>query len=140
MKMPNTPDGPPREDRVIEEELKAMEKRATRQEVLLAAVVLSAISQPNETLARIEDISSQLFKLRDAGIDIGDIALRRIPGGFYSDDIEMLIGHYLAAGYASQRSPVRLTDRGREVLDKMLDTERRDNPGSLATIEAILHG
>ncbi len=80
-----------------------------------------------------------LFELRKAGIDIGDIALRRVPGGgFYSEDIEVLIGHYLAAGYATQRSPVTLTEKGREALTEIINTERKENPSGFNQIEAVL--
>lgn len=111
----------------------------TRQEVLLAAAVMAALKQ-RETgpSPKIEDISSLLYKLKNAGVDLGDIALRRVPGGFYSEDIENLIGHYLAAGYATQESPVELTEKGKRALSEIIETERRDNPGAMRQIESAL--
>jgi hypothetical protein len=117
------------------------ETRGTRQEVLLAAAVMSALvqrQQSHEGLPKIEDISSLLFKLRSAGVDLGEISLRRIPGGFYSEDIEALIGHYLAAGYADQRSPVKLTEKGRRALTEIISAEREENPSAVEQLEAVL--
>jgi hypothetical protein len=118
------------------------ETKGTRQEVLLAAAVMSALvqrQQSHEGLPRIEDISSLLFKLRNAGVDLGEISLRRIPGGgFYSEDIEALIGHYLAAGFADQRSPVTLTEKGRQALTEIITTEREENPSAIKQLEEVL--
>ncbi len=116
-----------------------MERQTTniRAEVLLAAAVMTALSKAIPQ--RIEDISSLLFKLRNAGIDLGDIALRRVPGGgFYSEDIEALIGHYLDAGYATERSPVQLTEKGLQALAEIIHAGREDNPSALERIEAVL--
>ena len=118
------------------------EIRSTRQEVLLAAAVMSALVQQQQThagLPKIEDISSLLFKLRNSGVDLGEISLRRIPGGgFYSEDIEALIGHYLAAGYAVQRSPVKLTEKGRQALTEIITAEREENPSAIEQLEEVL--
>jgi hypothetical protein len=116
-----------------------MEKQAAniRAEVLLAAAVMTALSKPIPQ--RIEDISSLLFNLRNKGIDLGDIALRRVPGGgFYSEDIEALIGHYLDAGYATEKSPVKLTNKGIQALSEIIQSEREHNPVALERIEAVL--
>jgi hypothetical protein len=120
-----------------------MQNQATtiRQEVLMAAAVMTALTmseQGSKEPPRIEDISLLLFKLKNAGVDLGEIALRRVPGGFYSEDIEALIGHYLAAGYAEQRSPVKLYDKGRQVLSEIIETERKENPSAVQKIEAVL--
>jgi hypothetical protein len=77
----------------------------------------------------IEDISAGLFKLLEANIDIGDVNLRRVPGGFYSEDVETLVGHYLGSGYAQKMSPVRFTEKGLQLLRKIIADEKRVNPG-----------
>jgi hypothetical protein len=116
------------------------ETRTTiRRDVLLAEVVNAALPKHgSDELPSIERISSLLFGLKKAGIDLGEIALRRVPGGFYSEDVETFVGHYLAAGYATQFSPVTLTDRGKEVLAETIAEERKENPGVLEQIESIL--
>jgi hypothetical protein len=119
-----------------------MEKTGTttiRHEVLLAAAVMAALpKERSQALPDIEYISSLLFRLKKEGVDLGEIALRRVPGGYYSEDIETLIGHYLAAGYATQFSPVNLTDMGRQALVEIIAEERRENPRALERIEAVL--
>jgi len=110
-----------------------------RRDVLLAEVVNAALSKHgSDKLPSIERISSFLFGLKKAGIDLGEIALRRVPGGFYSEDVETFVGHYLAAGYAMQFSPVTLTDKGKEVLASTIAEERKENPDLLQRIEEIL--
>jgi hypothetical protein len=115
-----------------------MEKTGTttiRQDVLLAAVIMAASSKHASS---IEDISSLLFQLKERGIDLGEIALRRVPGGFYSEDVETLLGHYLAAGYAKQLSPVTLTDQGKQVLSEIISEERSENRSAIEQMEAVL--
>jgi hypothetical protein len=119
-----------------------MEKTETstiRRDVLLAEAVNAALPKEGaDVLPSIERISFLLFGLKKAGIDLGEISLRRVPGGFYSEDVETFVGHYLAAGYATQFSPVTLTDRGKEVLAETIAEERKDNPDLLQRIEGIL--
>ena len=110
-----------------------------RRDVILAEVVNAALPKHgSDQLPSIERISSLLFGLKKACIDLGEIALRRVPGGFYSEDVETFVGHYLAAGYALQFSPVTLTDRGKEVLAETIAEERKENPDLLQRIEDIL--
>lgn len=106
-----------------------------RQDVLLAAAVIAASSKHSPS---IEEISSLLFQLKERGIDLGEIALRRVPGGFYSEDVEALLGHYLAAGYATQLSPVTLTSQGKEVLSGIISEERIENRAAIKQIEAVI--
>jgi hypothetical protein len=115
-----------------------MEKTGTtaiRQDVLLAAAIVAASSKPSWG---IEDVSSLLFRLKEQGIELGEIALRRVPGGFYSEDVETLLGHYLAAGYAMQLSPVTLTPQGKDVLLGIISEERIDNQIAIDRIEEVL--
>jgi len=115
-----------------------MERTGTttiRQDVLLAAAIMAASS---EHASSIEDISFRLFQLKKKGIDLGEIALRRVPGGFYSEDVETLLGHYLAAGYAKQLSPVELTAQGKQALSQIISDERSENLSAIEQIEAVL--
>jgi hypothetical protein len=110
-----------------------------RRDVLLAEVVNAALTKRGSgEFPSIERISSLLVGLKKAGVELGEIALRRVPGGFYSEDVETFIGHYLAAGYATQFSPLNLTDKGKEVLAETIAEERKENPDLLQRIEGIL--
>jgi hypothetical protein len=106
-----------------------------RQDVLLAAAVMAA--SPRQDFD-IEYISSLLFELKQKNIDLGEIALRRVPGGFYSEDVENLLGQYLAAGYAQCLSPVRLTEEGKKLLSGIISKERQENTKAVEQIEAVL--
>jgi len=106
-----------------------------RQDVLLTAAIMAASSKHS---ASIEEISSLLFRLKERGIELGEISLRRVPGGFYSEDVETLLGHYLAAGYATHLSPVTLTPQGKEVLSGIISGERTENQAAIEQIEAVL--
>ena|SRR2546427_6650284 len=108
----------------------------------MALAILAALERqdrarhPSEI--EIEDISKFLFKLHEARIDIGDVALRRVPGGFYSEDVENLIGHYLASGRAQQMSPVRFTPEGVDFLRKIVDNEKKTNPQAIEIATRVL--
>jgi hypothetical protein len=118
------------------------EQAGIKREVLLAAAVLTAYRKAKESSkpARIEDVARVLFELRQAGINLGEISLKRIPGGFYSEDVEILIGHYLDAKFATKRSPVQLSEHGRELLSSIIKEERKENPLGLQEVEQVLGG
>jgi hypothetical protein len=107
-----------------------------KQDALLATTILFAFRRQSE--AEIEDISRLLYKLRNSHIDIGEIDLRRIPGGFYSEYVEILLSHYLDSGFVDQKSPLKLKQKGLELLQEIVDEERRDNPEGLKQVEQAL--
>ena len=108
----------------------------------MALAILAALKQagPAQHPAEIEieDISGLLFKLHQHSIDIGDVALRRVPGGFYSEDVENFIGHYVASGRAEQMSPVHFTHEGLDFLQKIVDNERNSNPHAIEIATRVL--
>jgi len=59
-----------------------------------------------------------------------NLGLRAIPGGYYSEDVEMFLGQLLSMGYATQRSPIKLTPEGelfcREIRDEEANANRTD--------------
>lgn len=107
-----------------------------KQDALLATTILFAFRHQSE--AEIEDISRLLYKLRSSHIDIGEIDLRRIPGGFYSEYVEILVSHYLDSGFVDQKSPLKLKPKGVELLEEIVAEERRDNPEGLKQVEQAL--
>jgi hypothetical protein len=115
-----------------------MEKNTSmvKQDALLAATILFAFRRQSE--AEIEDISRLLYQLRNSEIDIGEIDLRRIPGGFYSEYVEILFSHYLDSGFVDQKSPLKLKPQGLELLKEVVDEERKQNPEGLKRVEEIL--
>ena len=109
---------------------------AVKQDALLAMAILASFRDQNE--AEIEEISQKLYTLRNSGVDIGGIDLRRVPGGFYSEDLEILIGHYLDSNFAEQRNPVILKPQGFKLLHEIVEEERKENPEGLKQIEKVL--
>ncbi|MGC2465157.1 MAG: hypothetical protein WA517_08170 [Candidatus Acidiferrum sp.] len=109
---------------------------AVKQDAVLAVAILAAFRGQNE--AEIEEISRKLYTLRNSGVDIGAIDLRRVPGGFYSEDLEILIGHYLDSDFAEQRNPVKLKPQGFRLLHEIVEEERKENPDGLKQIEKVL--
>ncbi len=110
------------------------------QQALVAMATIAAVEDPRRKAAppTIEDISALLFKLHQQGVDLGDVSLRRVPGGYYSEDVETLIGRYLAYGYAQERSPVRLEEKGRTLLHEIVEEEKKSNLTAVEHIAAIL--
>lgn len=69
---------------------------------------------------RIEDVSKFFADLEAANVRIHDVALRSVPDGYYSEDVESFVGRFLAAGYAEARSPIRFYDSGLRVCRDMV--------------------
>ena len=69
---------------------------------------------------RIEDISELFVDLERAQIRVHDVALRSVPDGYYSEDVESFVGRFLAAGYAKARSPIRFYESGLKVCRDMV--------------------
>ncbi len=107
-----------------------------KQDALLASAILETFRRQNE--AEIEDISRFLYALRNAKIDIGEIDLRRIPGGFYSEDLEILMSHYLDAGFVGQQSPLKLNPEGIKFLNEIVEEERNNNREGMERVQQIL--
>lgn len=99
----------------------------------LIAVALFAALRPRGSISsqpriEIEDVSKLLFKMKTAGVPLGDLALRRVPEGYYSEDVEMMLGHYLAADFATKQSPITITDAGMRALQLIIEEEKKINP------------
>jgi hypothetical protein len=81
----------------------------------------------------VRDISEIFFRLKkERGIRFKDLGLRKIPGGYYSEDVESFVGQLLTMGYAKQRSPIRLTEKGRKFCETIIEEE--DHQDEIATL------
>lgn len=83
----------------------------------------------------IKDVSHLLFKLRERGFRFRDLGLRRIPDGFYSEDVETFVGQLLSMGYATQRSPIRLREKGVALCAGMVKEEATRNKDEVEKLE-----
>ncbi len=83
-----------------------------------------------------KDIAAVLFTMGDQlGFNTMNVALRPIANGFYSEDVETMIGHFLSSGCAQQESPIWLAEDGIGILWEILQDEYTDDP---STIEQAL--
>jgi hypothetical protein len=84
----------------------------------------------------VRDVSDIFFRLKQRGVRLKDIALRKIPGGFYSEDVEGFVGELLSMGYASERSPIKLTEDGKQFCGKIVREEK--NQDEMARLRSML--
>jgi hypothetical protein len=94
-------------------------------QAIMAEAVLDATRKGRKL--DVEGISKLFLDLKKKGITLGEIALRKVPGGVYSEDAEAFVGRFLAAGYAEARSPIKFSDRGLEVCREIVQKELEGN-------------
>lgn len=108
-----------------------------------AAIALALLSawqdRSNQLGPTLEDVSRRLLKLLGEDIQIEDLGLRNIPGGVYSEDVETFVGHLLAEGLATQRSPLRLTAEGDKLLRSIIRVEYKDLGAPVKRAAEVLH-
>jgi hypothetical protein len=110
---------------------------AVSPEVVMAISVLRA-TESGDPL-EIEDISKLLLELEDRGFDFGEVALRRVPGGVYSEDVEAFVGRLLAAGYGKARSPIEFFEDGLRICRMILEDESKGNGAGLSAVASALN-
>jgi hypothetical protein len=105
-------------------------------QAIMAEAVLDA-TKKGRTLD-VEGISKLFLDLKKKGIALGEIALRKVPGGVYSEDAEAFVGRFLAAGYAQARSPIIFSDRGLEICREIVQKELEGNLENLRAAFSVL--
>ncbi len=106
--------------------------------IALALINTAKPGQPAGPL--IKDISELLYELRQEGFRFKNLGLRAIPGGYYSEDVETFVGQLLSMGYATQRSPIKLTPEGEQFCNEILEEEANVNRDDLASLQkAVEH-
>jgi hypothetical protein len=103
---------------------------------IMAAAVLHA--KKRDTQLEIEGMSQLFLDLEQRGIGLGHVALRKVPGGVYSADAEAFVGRFLAAGYATARSPIDFGEKGLSICRDIIRRERERNPENLQTALSAL--
>ena len=105
-------------------------------QAVIATAVLKAYDA--NTPLEIEDISRLFLDLKNKGIQLVDVALRKVPGGVYSEDVEAFVGRQLAAGYARARSPITFEEDGLRICKRIVQEEFKLNEDGLrALVEAM---
>ncbi|HME01263.1 MAG TPA: hypothetical protein VKM93_28610 [Terriglobia bacterium] len=90
----------------------------------IAAVLQAATAGNPKDRPFVRDISGILFTLKQRGFRFRDLGLRKIPGGFYSEDVENFVGQMLSMGYATQRSPIRVGKEGERFCHSIVEAEK----------------
>jgi hypothetical protein len=102
----------------------------------MALVLHRATAHAYRNRPLVRDVSEIFFRLKQRGFRFRDIALRKIPGGFYSEDVEGFVGQLLSMGYASERSPIKLTDKGKTFCGRIVQEEK--NQDEMARFKSVL--
>jgi hypothetical protein len=109
-----------------------------------AAIALALLSawenRPRENggAPKLEDICQLLVTLLDNGIEVEDLGLRSVPGGVYSEDVESFVGHLLAEGLATHRSPLQLAVRGENLLRAIVRFEYKGHESAVKRAADLL--
>jgi len=98
----------------------------------IALVLERATADERRDRPFVRDVSGVFFELKRRGFKFRDLGLRKIPGGYYSEDVEGFVGQLLSMGYATQRSPIKLTKHGNEFCDTIID--RQGNKEEMARL------
>lgn len=88
---------------------------------------------------RIEDVSALFVPLRAQGLGGADVALRRVPRGVYSEDVEAFVGGLLAGNYATARSPITLYDNGVRICCEIVQKAYARDPTTFGSIAKALN-
>ena len=106
-------------------------------EAVMAWAIMAAKRANQDVL--IENVSSMFARLRDAKVEeVGKVALRRLPHGLYSEDVEAFFGHLLAGGFANAQSPLKINDQGAQLCQELLEEESAAHPEALRKIADVL--
>ncbi len=111
-------------------------KEPVAPESIIALALLKA--RASDTSIRIEEVSSLFGEARKRGLEMEKVALRRVPGGLYSEDVEAFAGRLFAAGYAKARSPITLEPKGVRICEEIVEEELRHNPDTLRAVASAL--
>lgn len=86
----------------------------------------------------LDEVSRRILMLLDENIAIHDLGLRKVPGGVYSEDVETFVGHLLAEGLATHRSPIRLTSEGEKLLGTIIRLESNEHSRAIRRAAELL--
>jgi hypothetical protein len=87
----------------------------------------------------LEDVSLRILTLLSGNITVHDLGLRKVPGGVYSDEVETFVGHLLAEGLATHRSPIRLRPQGEKLLGTIIRVESKEHAEAVQRAAGLLN-
>jgi hypothetical protein len=106
-------------------------------EAVMAFAIIDATQAHKDVL--IENVSGLFARLRQEKIeDVGRVALRRLPHGVYSEDVEAFFGRLLAGGFAEARSPLKVNDQGLQLCQELLEEESQAHAEAFKKVAQVL--
>lgn len=90
-----------------------MANKLTFQSAAMATLLYAAAK--NRINGEVEDLSKELKELeeqKELEKELKKIKNAKVPGGYYSDDLDEYISDFLIAGLATKRSPIELNSEG----------------------------
>ena len=103
-------------------------------ETVMACAIISSMHTNEPVL--IEGVSGLFARLRQENIEeVGKVALRRLPHGLYSEDVEAFFGRLLAGDFAEAFSPLKVNDEGVKLCQ---DLVAEADPEALSKVAQVL--
>lgn len=93
----------------------------------IALVLRRTAADDSKNRPFVRDVSDIFFQLKQRGFRFRDLGLRKIPGGYYSEDVETFVGQLLSMGYAIKRSPIKLTEEGEKFCREIEEAEKNQD-------------
>lgn len=93
----------------------------------IALVLRRTAADDSKNRPFVRDVSDIFFELKQRGFRFKDLGLRKIPGGYYSEDVETFVGQLLSMGYATKRSPIKLTEEGERFCKEIEEAEKNQD-------------
>jgi hypothetical protein len=107
-------------------------------EAVMACAIVS-LNREKEPI-KIETISRLFATLKREKVEeVRGVALRKLPNGVYSEDVEAFFGRLLAGGFATMRSPLDVNEKGIGLCLELIDEERRSYPEAFEKMAQTLH-
>ena len=116
-------------------------EQAINGQAAIALALLSAWEEKRNDRSggpTLEDVSKRIAALMHDNIEIYDLGLRRVPGGVYSEEVETFVGHLLAEGLATHRSPLKITAEGEKLLRMIVRVESEAHDQAVRLAEKVL--
>lgn len=107
-------------------------------ETVMASAIIISERHTHEPI-QIEGVAGLFAKLRAEKVEeVGQVALRKVPHGLYSEDIEAFFGRLLASGFAEAFSPLKVNEQGLRLCQELVDEEGQAHPDAFAKVAAVL--
>jgi hypothetical protein len=110
---------------------------AVSPEAVMALAIVNADRVHEPVL--IEKVSSLFATLRQEHIEeVGRVALKKVPHGLYSEDVEAFFGRLVTGGFAEARSPLNVYPKGIQLCRELIDEVNESHPEALEKVARVL--